>query len=291
GGCYRARLALRGDDGGLAGLSGAIARARVPHLAVAVEEHALLHDHHWRLDVALHLRGAAQLDPLGREHVADDLAVDQDDSRPDGGVDDSLVTYDEAVGGGERVLSLDLRSLVDEGREIASLGRARALFEEHVDMGRAFLPRAAQVRGAGVVGQVERALAVGRLVHLRDVAVEESALRDDKRIGRDVAGDPTRLGDLDVAGRDHVARVVAHDGGVHRLDVGADAALLADDELAADRHLAADLALDLDRVRDVELALHAGPVADDREQLDRCRLAVAVLDRLRAAEHRALLAP
>src|SRR5262249_60584122 len=135
GGCYRARLALRGDDGGLAGLSGAIARARVPHLAVAVEEHTLLHDHHWRLDVALHLRGAAQLDPLGREHVADDLAVDQDDSRPDGGVDDSLVTDDETVGrgnlaaelavdhdgAGERVLSLDLRSLVDEGREIASL--------------------------------------------------------------------------------------------------------------------------------------------------------------------------
>src|SRR5262245_57648610 len=151
------RLALQGDDGSLAGLAGGVAGTRVPHLAVAVEEHALFQHDDRRLDIALHLRGAAQLDALRREHVADDLAVDQHDARADGGVDDALVTDDQAVGGGdlaaelavdhdgagERVLPLDLGPLVDEGREVTSLGRARALLEEHVDWARAFLPQAA----------------------------------------------------------------------------------------------------------------------------------------------------
>src|SRR4030095_8975355 len=59
---------------------------------------------------------------------------------------------------------------------------------------------------------------------------------------------------------------------------------------AAPRLRVGSRALDLDRVRDVELALQAGAVADDREQRDGARLAVR-LERLRVAEHRALLTP
>src|SRR5207245_2970531 len=90
------------------------------------------------------------------------------------------------------------------------------------------LPLPAQLRGSCVVHEIDRPVAVGLLVHLRDVAVEEAALRDHERIGRDVAGDAARGGDLDVPGRDHVALVVAHDDRFHRLGGGVGHALLAD---------------------------------------------------------------
>src|SRR5262245_16155483 len=160
---------------------------------------------------------------------------------------------------------------------------------------RSRLPLTAELRGLEVVHQVDRLLAVGVLVHLRDVTVEDAALGDHERIGRDVAADAAGVGDLDVAGGDHVALIGALDDRVHRLHVGVDHAFLTDHELAADVHLAADLALDLDRVRDVELALHAGALADHREQRDRRgsglpfgrrRQRVRLLGTLLVTEHR-----
>src|SRR5207237_1253199 len=118
-------------------------RAGLGHAAVPLEEHALVDDHHGRLDVPEHTRRAAQLDALGGQHVADYLARDQDDTGADGGVDDALLADDEATVGDdltaeaavqhhrtvEGELALDLGALVDEGGEVAGL-----------DLGRAALP-------------------------------------------------------------------------------------------------------------------------------------------------------
>src|SRR5262249_53478776 len=105
-----------------------------------------------------------------------------------------------------------------------------------------------ELRRAQVVHQVDRPLAVGKLVHLREVAVEEAAVGDDKGVGGDVAGAPSGVGDLDVAGRDHVALIAAYDDGVARRDFRVAPPLPTDQELAADFLPPADLALDLDRV-------------------------------------------
>src|SRR5580765_4302195 len=282
-----------------------VRRPTLRHLAVAFEEHAFLDHDHRGLDVAVDARRTPQLDPLGGEDVTDHLTVDQDHPGANRGAHDALLADDEAVAGVDLaaelavhhdgalkgVLALDLGALVDEGREIAAPARLLALAPPHGVR----LPLAAELRGPEVVHQIDRPLAGGELVHLRDVAVEEAALGDHQRIGRDVAGDPARVGDLDVAGRDHVALVVSLDDGIDGLDVGVDHALLADDQLAADVHLAADLALDLDRVRDVELALHARALADHREQGDcrggglpvlRRRQRVRLLGTLLVTEHR-----
>src|SRR5262249_45079080 len=58
----------------------------------------------------------------------------------------------------------------------------------------------------------------------------------------------------------------ALDHRVHGADVRGHHALLADDEPAAHRELTAHLALDVDGVGDLELALHAALLPDDREQ-------------------------
>src|SRR5205814_4031429 len=105
------------------------------HPAVAFEEHTLLDHDHGRLDVAEHAGGAAQLHALEAEDVADHLAADEDDAGADLGVDHALLADDEGIVGGdlalelavqhdgaaERVLALDLRRLVDEGGEVATL--------------------------------------------------------------------------------------------------------------------------------------------------------------------------
>src|SRR4029078_2361019 len=86
------------------------------------------------------------------------------------------------------------------------------------------------------------------------------------------------------------------DDGVHRLDVGVDDPLFADDELAAHADLAADRALDLDRFGPLELALELRGLASHREERDR-RGRVPVGDDLGqrgllwflASEHRSLL--
>src|SRR5690606_18484462 len=106
-----------------------------------------------------------------------------------------------------------------------------------------------------LIGSDEGLPALRLLVDADDVAVEEAALVDDEGVGLQVAEDPTGRGDLDVAGRDHVALVATHDDRVDGPHVGLDDAVLADDQLAADLELAADLALDLDGVGDLQLAL------------------------------------
>src|SRR5438270_1893777 len=140
--------ALERNDGEVALAGGrrrrrGLDRAGLGHAAVPLEEHALVHDDHGRLDVPEHTRRAAQLDALGGQHVADDLARDQDDTGADGGVDDALLADDEATVGDdltaeaavqhhgtvEGELALDLGALVDEGGEVAGL-----------DLGRAALP-------------------------------------------------------------------------------------------------------------------------------------------------------
>src|SRR3990172_7002249 len=233
--------------------------------------------HDGGFDVAVDAGLAAELHTLGRIDVADDLALDQHHAGSDRGVHDALLADDEAVvrddlpaetavqhqRTAERVLPLDLRPFVNERSGIALVPvtmttllpphrRCPAreglplseLLSPHLLFDRDDLPRDA-------------------LIHLGHVAVEEAALRDHERVGLDVAGDAARLRDLHVPGGDHVALVVAHDDRVHRLDVRVDDALLADDQLAPDVHLAAHLTLDLDRVGDVELALHPRVVAHD----------------------------
>src|SRR2546429_1252623 len=137
--------ALQGDDG-VADRRRRFDGAALGHAAVALEEHALLDDHHGRLDVAKDPRRAPDLDALGAHDVTDDLAADRHDPGADRGVDDAFLTDDESVvrddlapeasvqhdGAGERELPLDLGTLVDERREVASLARGlRALPEEH----------------------------------------------------------------------------------------------------------------------------------------------------------------
>jgi hypothetical protein len=143
-------VALEGNDGEVAGGGHGrrLGRVLLGHPAVALEEHALLHEHHGRLHVAEDARGAAQLHALGGEHVAHDLAADEDHAGVDGGVDDAFLADDERVVGGdlalelavqhdgaaEGVLALDLRRLVDEGAEIAVAGGgclAAVLLAEH----------------------------------------------------------------------------------------------------------------------------------------------------------------
>src|SRR4029434_3380768 len=69
------------------------------HPAVALEDHALLHHHHRRLDVAEDARRALELDALGGRDVADDLAVDEHLPGANVPVHDSLVADDQHVGG------------------------------------------------------------------------------------------------------------------------------------------------------------------------------------------------
>src|SRR5262245_1362438 len=257
---------------------------------MAFDQDALGHDDHRRLDVAVDARGAAQLHALGRAHVAGDLTADDDVPGVDVGLDDALLPDDERVVGtdlagelavqhdraAERVLALDLRALVDVGGQVTGLG-ARLRVPREWPHGVRGLPRLA---GAHLVDEIHGPpLAV--VVDLLHVAVEEAALGDDERVGRDVAVHPARLGDLDVAGGGHVALVVAHDHGVDGLDVGIDDALLADDESPADLELPADLALDLDGIGDLELTLDLRGVAGDRQQRDGCSAVAAGLLRLR----------
>src|SRR5581483_9356319 len=61
------------------------------HAAVALEEDAFLDDDHRGLDVTEHAGAAAQLHPLAGEHVAHDLAADDDGAAPDGGLDAALL--------------------------------------------------------------------------------------------------------------------------------------------------------------------------------------------------------
>src|SRR2546426_4040210 len=123
-------VAGRRDDGRR------LARARLGHAAMALEDDAFLHDHHRRLDVAEDPRGAAQLHALGAEHVAHDFAVDENHPRADGGVDHTLLADDERVvrgdlalelpvqhdGAAERVLAFEVGRLVDERGEVVGAG-------------------------------------------------------------------------------------------------------------------------------------------------------------------------
>src|SRR5262249_41045514 len=278
---------------------GQLGLAALGHLAVALEEHAFLDHDHGRLDVTEDARSAPQLYTLGRQHVAHDLAADDDHARPDAGVDDALLTHDQRVlgvdlaaeaavqhdGPFEGVLPLDLGTFVDEGGQVAGLGGL------HV-------PAPGQHRGSPgsklptdtlLVDRIDGALAGTVLIDLGDVAVEEPALGDHERVRLDVAADPACLGDFDVAGCHHVALVLTHDDRIDRLHLGADHTLLADDETAGDVQLPADFTFDLDGVGDVELALDLRVIAGDGHECDRG--AVRLRERARAllSRHRSLL--
>ncbi len=106
----------------------------------------------------------------------------------------------------------------------------------------------------------------GRLLHLRDVAIEESAFGYHQGIGHYVSRNPTRAGNFDISGGHHVALILPPDYGIHRIDVGSNDALFSDDQLAFDVDLTGYLALNLNGITYREFSFETGGVTEDGQQ-------------------------
>lgn len=116
---------------------------------------------------------------------------------------------------------------------------------------------------AGKAGALCDAGRLGRTLFHAAVTLKERAVRDDKALGDDVAGEIAARHDLNALDCGNLAGHLARDQDAVGLDVADDRTGFADDDAALDVRVADHIAVDADRRAAVDFPLENDALADD----------------------------